>query len=108
MDLVLKNLTGTECFVFTDDLILFADTIQEHARRLEHVLQRFDRANLQLQPGKCVFAKVEYLGYVVSREGISASPDKVRKYPVPRNARGELFRPSILLPPFDPEFCQHS
>jgi hypothetical protein len=47
---------------------------------------------LQLQAGKCVFQQpnVEYLGYVVSRDGISAPPGKVQevqKYPVPKNAR---------------------
>jgi len=92
MDVVLRDLTGTECWVFIDDLILFSDTIEEHACRLEHVLQRLDRANLQLQPAKCVFAQaqVQYLGYVVSRDGITASPDKieaVRRYPVPKNAK---------------------
>jgi hypothetical protein len=92
MDIVLRDITGTEAYTFIYDVIVFADTIHEHARRLEHVLQRFDKANLQLQPGKCVFAqaKVEYLGYVISRDGISASPSKiqaVQKYPVPRNAR---------------------
>jgi len=91
MDVVLRDLTGTECWVFIDDLILFSDTIKEHACRLEHVLQRLDRANLQLQPAKCVFAQaqVQYLGYVVSRDGITASPDKLdalRRYPVPTNA----------------------
>jgi hypothetical protein len=54
------------------------------------VLQRFEKANLLLQPGKCTFAlpQVNYLGYVVSREGVKASPEKVlavRKYPVPKN-----------------------
>ena len=92
IDVVLRNLTGTECFVFIDDVILFSDTIQEHARRLEHVLQRFEKANLQLQPEKCVFAQpqVEYLGYVVARDGVSASPEKVkvvRQYPVPKNVK---------------------
>jgi hypothetical protein len=79
MDVVLRDLTGTECFTFIDDILIFANDIQEHARRFEHVLQRFDRASLQLQPGKCEFAqpKMEYLGYVVSRDGISASPGKV-------------------------------
>jgi hypothetical protein len=67
MDVVLKNLTGPDCYVFMDEII-FANTIHEHARRLEYVLQRFDRANLQLQPGKCVFAqpRVLYVGYTVS------------------------------------------
>jgi hypothetical protein len=55
------------------------------------VLQRFEKANL-LQSGKCTFAlpQVNYLGYVVSRDGLTASPDKVlaiRKYPVPKNAK---------------------
>jgi len=61
-------------------VIVFVDTIEEYARRLKHVLQRFEIANLQLQPGKCVFMQpqVQYLGYVVSRDGITASPDKVK------------------------------
>jgi len=57
MDTVLKNLVGTDYFVFIDDIILFTSSAEEHARRLENVLQRFDRANLQLHPGKCVFAQ---------------------------------------------------
>jgi hypothetical protein len=60
---------------------LFSDTIEEHARRLEHVLERFERDSLMLQPAKCVFAKreVRYLGYVVSEKGISATPDKIKE-----------------------------
>jgi hypothetical protein len=71
---------------------VFADTIREHAPRLDKVLQRFEKGNLLLQAGKCTFAlpQVNYLGYVVSRNGVTASPDKVlvfRKYPVPKNVR---------------------
>jgi hypothetical protein len=92
MDVVLRNLTGELCYVFIDDVLVFADTIEEHARRLEKVLQRFEKANLLLQPEKCAFAQpqVNYLGYVVSRDGVTASPDKVkavRQYPVPRNVK---------------------
>jgi hypothetical protein len=92
MDLVLRDLVGTECYTFIDDVIIFGDTIEEHASRLAHVLERFDQANLQLQPGKCVFAQpqVEYLGCIVSRDGIRASPDKtkaVKNFPVPRNVK---------------------
>jgi hypothetical protein len=75
-----------------DDVIIFSSTIEQHAQRLEHVLQRFEQANLKLQPRKCVFAKdqVEYLGYVVSREGVHASPDKtraVKEFPTPRTVK---------------------
>ena len=92
MDVVLRNLVGNECYVFIDDVIIFGRTIEEHAARLEHVLQRFEKANLQLQPGKCVFAQfqVEYLGYIVSKDDIKASPDKtraVKKFPAPTNVK---------------------
>ena len=92
MDVVLRNLVGTECWVFIDDVIIFSKTAQEHAQRLGNVLQRFDKANLQLHPGKCVFAQpqVQYLGFVLSEKGVSASPDKikaVKDYPTPRNVK---------------------
>jgi hypothetical protein len=75
-----------------DDLVLYSNTAEEHARRLEHILQRFDQAKLQLHPGKCAFAQpeVQNLGYVLSEKGISASPDKVkavRNYPKPKNVK---------------------
>jgi len=41
MDLVLKNLTGTECWVFIDDVIVYSDTAEEHAKRLSDVFERF-------------------------------------------------------------------
>jgi len=78
MDLVLKNLTGTECWVFIDDV--YSDTAEEHAKRLSDVFEWFRKANLQLQPEKCVFAKdkVTYLGFEWSYRGTEASPDKVK------------------------------
>jgi hypothetical protein len=90
MDMVLKNLIGTKCGVYIDDIVIFSKSAQEHALRLENVLQRLDKANLQRHPGKCVFAQpqVNYLGYVLSEIGVSASPDKinaVRDYPFPKS-----------------------
>ena len=60
-------------------------------QRLGDVIQRFDKANLQLHPGKCVFARpqVNYLGFVLSEKGVSASPKikAVRNYPIPKNVK---------------------
>jgi hypothetical protein len=74
MDTVLKNLVGTERFMFIDDIVVFSSTA-EHTLRLENVLRRFDQANFLLHPGKCMFAqpRVQYLGFVLSEDGISAS-----------------------------------
>jgi hypothetical protein len=60
--------------------------------RLENVFQRFEKANLQLHPGKCVFAQpqVKYLGFDLSENGVSACADKVKavkEYPTPKNAK---------------------
>jgi hypothetical protein len=59
MDVVLKDLKGLECYIFLDDVILFSDTLEEHALRMEHVFQRFEKANLLLHPAKCEFVKPE-------------------------------------------------
>jgi len=92
MDIVLKSLVGTEYWVFIDDVIVLSKSAEEHALRLENVLRRFDEVTLQLHPGKCVFAqpKVQYLGFVLSENGVSASTDKVKavwEYPTPTNVR---------------------
>jgi hypothetical protein len=78
--------------MYLDDLIIFSRTAEEHASNLDNILYRFNEANLQLLPGKCVFAKpqVQYLGYILSENGISASPEKVkavRQYPTPNFVR---------------------
>jgi hypothetical protein len=77
MDIVLKDLIGPECWMFIDDLVIFSRSAEEHALRLEHVLERLEKANLQLNPGKCEFAqtRVQYLGCVLSENGVSASAD---------------------------------
>jgi len=56
MDLVLKNLTGTECWVFIDDVIVYSDTAEEHAKRLSDFLNgleepicNFNQRNVSLQ-----------------------------------------------------------
>jgi hypothetical protein len=92
IDLVLRDLVGIECYVFIDDVIIFGNTIEEHESRMSHIPERFERANLQLQPAKCKVAQpqVVYLGYIVSRDGIRAFPDKtkaVKNFPVPKKMK---------------------
>jgi len=92
MGVVLRNLIGVQCYVFIDDSIIFSKSAEEHAARLENVLKRFDKANLQLNPEKCVIAQpqLNYLGYVLSDNGVSASADKVKavkNYPTPRRPK---------------------
>lgn len=70
----------TECFVLIEDVVVFSSSAEEHARKLESVRQRFDKANLQLHPGMCAFAQpqVQNLSFVLSEEGVAASPENVK------------------------------
>jgi hypothetical protein len=92
MDVLLRDLTGSECWVFLDDVVTYSDTLEEHARQLAHVFERIKRANLQLRPWKCDFAKskILYLGYILSQEGTEASEDKIKAiqlYPTPKSVK---------------------
>ena len=88
MNNVLAGLTWSACLVYLDDTIVIGRTFNEHMENLRVVLDRFRRANLQLNPRKCQWfqSQVRYLGHVVSREGVHTDPntiEKVRSWPRP-------------------------
>ena len=66
--------------VYIDDIIIFSQNFEVHLQRLRNVFQRLRTACLKLKPSKCMFAQkqVQYLGHVVSAEGIHTDPDKTR------------------------------
>ena len=77
-----------EMAVYLDDIIIYSDTKEEHLKRLEAVFQKLAAAGLKLKPSKCFFfeEEIDYLGHVVSGEGISTNPKKVEavtKWPTP-------------------------
>jgi hypothetical protein len=69
-----------ECLVFLDDIIIFADTWEEHHLILEEVLGRIRAAGLKLKRENCQFGKssVKFLGHVVSAQGTEPDPEKVK------------------------------
>jgi len=68
MDLILSGLQGEELFVYMDDIVIYATSLEEHTRKYNLLIERFRKANLKLQPDKCEFLKIEvtYLGHVIS------------------------------------------
>ena len=65
--------------VYLDDLLLFSKNVGEHVEKLETVLELLRKHGLKLKPSKCHILKpeVKYLGFVVSRKGISTDPEKI-------------------------------
>jgi len=92
METVFSGLARDKCFVYLDDVLVVGQTFEEHLSNLREVFGRLKEAGLKLKPSKCHLAKsqVAYLGYVVSRQGITADPSKVaavREFPIPKSVR---------------------
>ena len=90
MDCVLAGLSYITCLVYVDDIIVFSRTFEEHVSRLDEVFCRIRQANLKLKPSKCSLfqRQVEFLGHLVSGDGIAMQPDKIeaiRTWPECRN-----------------------
>lgn len=78
--------------VYLDDIVVYSRTLDEHLQRLDLVFAKLREHGLKLNPHKCHFfqQKVQYLGYTVSEEGISASEDKVKvvkEWPLPNTLK---------------------
>lgn len=76
---VLGGLKWKSLLVYLDDIIVFSATIEDHIRDLTEVFTRLRNAKLQLNLNKCKFLqeKFNYLGHIVSQEGIEPDPNKV-------------------------------
>lgn len=50
MDLTLTGLICTELFVYFKDIVIFADTLEEHETKFNNLAEGLRNANLHLQP----------------------------------------------------------
>ena len=78
--------------VYLDDILIFSETLEDHWRHLDIALRRLRDAKLYGRLHKCDFIKkeVEYLGFKISKDGISTDPEKVRavvEWPTPASVR---------------------
>ena len=92
MDDVLRKHIGKRCYVYMDDVVVFGKTLQEHLENLKIVLQTLLEANLKVQLDKSEFLhqSINFLGYIVTEEGIKPNPNKIEaieKYPEPSNLK---------------------
>ena len=66
---------------YIDDLLCITKgTLEDHLAKLELVLSRLQDANLKVNAHKSNFCAIEteYLGYILSRDGIKPQPKKVQ------------------------------
>ena len=79
MDTVLAGLKWNSVQIYLDDAIIASPTFDQHLLDLTAVLDRFDKAGFKLKASKCHFCctEVEYLGHLISKDGVRANPTKV-------------------------------
>ena len=90
MNELLEGLEGVE--VQIDDIIVHGSDVAEHDKRLNKVLKRLSQANITLNKAKCEFGvkSVKILGHIVSSEGITPDPSKIKaivSLPKPKNVK---------------------
>ena len=92
MDLTLTGLIETELFVYVDDIVIYANTLEEHEIKFNNLAERLRKANLHLQPDKCEFLRPEigYIGHTIDKNGVRPDPKKiiaVKNFPVPKHRK---------------------
>ena len=89
MENCLGFLNLTWCVVYLDDIIVYGKDPEDLLLTLGGVFEKLRKAGLKLKPSKCNFFKeeIEFLGHVVSKEGIATNPSKVQAiqdWPIPK------------------------
>jgi hypothetical protein len=92
MDNVLKELQGKVCFVYMDDIIIFSTSLQEHTSNLRLVFEKLRKCRFKIQLDKSEFLRkeVEFLGHVITPDGIKPNPKKIeaiKKFPIPKTVK---------------------
>jgi len=79
MNHILSDLLDVGVLAYMDDILIYAKNEEEHDRLVKKVLGRLQAHGLAVSPEKCVWKiqEVEFLGYVIGRNGIAMSEEKV-------------------------------
>ena len=89
MNQVFFDMLDKNVIVYLDDILIFTKTEAEHKSILNEVFRRLAHYSLFVKESKCALFlhQVEFLGHVVTSEGISVQPgkiDAVRNWPQPK------------------------
>jgi hypothetical protein len=92
MNDIFQDLLNDCVIVYLDDILIFSDDLASHRKHVKEVLRRLQKHSLYVRPDKCKFHQdtVEYLGFVLSPEGLCMSSDKIDsilKWPTPRKVK---------------------
>jgi len=79
MNHILSDVLDIGVLAYMDDILVYAKTEEEHDGLVKNVLERLRKNGLAISPEKCIWKaeEVEFLGYIIGRDGIRMSQSKV-------------------------------
>lgn len=83
MDKIFHHQIGRCMEVYVDDMVVCSSSHQQHLQDLAEIFQQIQHYNMRLNPSKCTFGVPagKFLGFMITRRGIEANPDKCRHQP---------------------------
>jgi hypothetical protein len=89
---VLRDLLDHTCLAYLDDILIYSDDPSQHTKHVQEVLDRLINNGLYVKAEKCEFntTKTEFLGFIVSPDGVGMAPSKVTavtEWPLPRSVK---------------------
>lgn len=92
MNNILSNYIGSICYVYLDDIIIIGHNLEDHLNNVCKVLERLAQFNLKIQLDKCEFLirETEFLGHIVTSNGVRPNPEKIQKildWKIPTNEK---------------------
>ena len=91
--LVNEVLSGlTLSFSYLDNILVYSPDMETHLEHLRKLFMKLREADLKLKEVKCNFLKkhIQYLGHIVSGEGITPMPEKlacIKEMPPPKTPK---------------------
>ena len=66
--------------IFLDDILIYSQNLDDHMKHVQMALQILRKHQLYAKPSKCSFFQhsVEYLGHIVSSNGVQPDPAKIK------------------------------
>jgi hypothetical protein len=80
MNSIFKPFLQKFLLVFFDDIPIYRKSWEDDVRHVDKLLQLLKEKQLYAKPSKCFFGvkEVEYLGHIVSHEGVKVYPNKIK------------------------------
>ncbi|QRV77936.1 Retrotransposable element Tf2 protein [Ceratobasidium sp. AG-Ba] len=108
MNDIFRDILDVYVIIYLDDILVFSKNKEDHEKHVREVLSQLQKHHLYCNLAKCFFSveEIDYLGLIVSPEGIRVDPAKVVKaidWSVPSKVV-QVQDPVLIIPDISKQF----